>query len=220
MDTLTNLFIFNTSINGSLHSDLPIGLQYLASLSGLSGIAALIAILISHFRGPEIVCSAFRFLQLVNSSNGSMICTTLLMSNRGPKSGLVNTMFISLKREQNAQIEIFIPFIDGIIGRNEQVPAASERPVNPFVVESDSTISKTIYFANQQNFRFQKGIYNLDLYALMADKKKAVKLSTRRVELERDLTENEWIGSVDPLGLDEVFKIPQERIIVNWWNLI
>jgi len=202
-------------------SDLPLWAQYLSSLSGLSGVIALITIWYNYWRGPDIKCSAFRSIQLVNSGNGTMIGTSLVFTNTGYRSGVIDRIAISLEPWHSGgdQRLLYLPLIEGFVAEREGFPSPQDRPVNPFSVESKSTISKWIYFANQENRRFIRGNYILKLYCRLGDDRTFKLLSERSIQLGRDLTDAEWMWAVDPLGNDTVFSIPQEEIRIEWWRI-
>jgi hypothetical protein len=145
-----------------------------------------------------------------------MIGTSLSFTNSGYRSGGVDRITVLLEPRQNeANQVLYLPHIEGFVAERETFPAPQDRPVNPFSVEPKSTITKWIYFANQENRRFIRGDYTLRLYCKLSDDKAFTLLSTRRIRLERDLTDNEWMWAVDPLGFDEIFRMPQDDMRIE-----
>lgn len=208
------------------NSDLPIWAQFLSTLSGLSGIVALVVLLHSHLSGPNIKCSAFRHLLIGHIDNNSLIGTTLLFTNFSLKSGAINTMFITLQRQsdENEQMLIYYPYTEGLDPNH--IPEGLDPnhiPFNyasklslPFMLPSNSSATKDFLFLSQKDFKFKKGKYIMNLYCRLAEEKKNKKLSTRIIDLQEDIEDNSFLTTVDPLGTDEVFTLPYEGKIDAW----
>ncbi|GEM_PF-2259865 len=215
------------SINATLHSDLPYWAQFLASFAGLSGIVALfatgIAIWYNHFRGPIIKCSNIRYLLLSNGESGrteysASIYPQLNFTNIGSKIGTIETLKLELVTEEGLIFE-FVPYIDNMdlrfLQEGNDLPAAFESPLYSFTIPSGASVPKKILFVNTSDFNFVRSTYLLKVFYNVSGSEEFQLCSQRRIRLNQNIAQNQWLVSIDPLGTTEFFEFPPRRVVTQ-----
>jgi hypothetical protein len=157
-------------------------------------IIALISFWYIYLRGPSIVCSPLNWI-LIGHSGLSIIISDFVFSNSGTSTGVINSVFINLKCiSRHSSNQRFFPFkedfdLDKLVGGHNF--SSIDNPFRPFMVEKSMGIIKQnfLFSSEDENYRFYNGEYIIEIYVLLAGKKKPIKVLEQKLLIREDLAE-------------------------------
>ncbi|MBD2060489.1 hypothetical protein H6F88_31600 [Oculatella sp. FACHB-28] len=167
----------------------------------ISGTSLLISLFTAYWnilRGPKYVSPPPRWIVfgLLPESNTLIINLAFTIGNTGSRAGVVDSFYIELTSYNSQESEIFYAWQEGNILGQDLLVFSPNIPISTFIKAGESMTRHYTFFPDHLGFTLRKGYYKLSLYAFLPFKKKPIKLSEQKLEIEELLEPNQIMNSI------------------------
>jgi hypothetical protein len=174
----------------------------------------------NSLRGPRIICANNRMILIARSQDGAFIGLWLTFSNIGTATGVIESLFLTLKDKQNDLIDGFIAYNEGFDPAKLDPQPATAKPMLPFAIRAGESVTKQILFTND-SFKFKKGVYQLITYQMLSTENRAKQCSIKELEIIEDFSDGEIVPntSIQPVAENKI-QIPLIETRFEFWKFV